>query len=1294
MQQAEFNYKEQLVAAIALRIRQSLNLESILQTTVAEVRRLMRSDRVLIYRLPADGRGIVVTESVSNPQWSILNRGIQDYCFRPQQSDRYQQGYVHLIKDLNRAALDRCYQEFLTELQVKANLVVPIIVKRASHSDEEPLWGLLIVHQCSSPRNWQQSEIELLQLLAIQVAIAIQQGELYQQVQTELQRRKQLEELHQVLITSAPVGIFQTDARGNYLFVNQKWQELTGLSLSAALGTGWIKALHLEDRDRIAAQWYDAVRAGREFNLEYRYLQPQGKVIWVAGIAIPLYDNEGEIKGYLGTVIDISDRQRRENILKDIASGVTARSGEHFFDSLVQYLTKVLEVDYAFVCKLIEGQTQRVRTLAFYDKNNQQTNLQNFEYDLAGTPCKQVVGKQLCIYPETIQKLFPDARFLKDIQAESYAGMPIFDKTGKALGLISIINRQPLHNSALITEVLKIFATRATAELERHQVEANLQQSNQVLQAISSIQTQFLADTEPTTVFNGMLDRLLDLTESEYGFIGEILFASDGTPTMEEGYMKVRGRPYLKTHAITNIAWNEETKAFYAENAPKGLEFHNLQTLFGAVMVTGKPVIANSPSTDPRSGSIPDGDPPLNAFLGIPFHENGILTGMVGIANREGGYNEALVDYLQPFLATCSRIIQAYRSDRAKQQAEAKIRQQAALLDLAHDTILVRNLDNTIIFWNRGAVEMYGWTAEEALGQKSHQLLAAKFPQSLKEIARELFGTGRWEGELIHHRRDGTAVTVMGRWSLLQDSEGNPEQILEINHDITKRKQAEEKIRNQAALLNVATDAIMVRGLDDRILFWNRGAEKLYGWTKAEILHQNANDFLYPSSSLNIEQVRQTVIHKGEWQGELHQVTKTGQAIVVQSRWTLVKNNTANSDSFLVVNTDVTEQKQLETQFLRTQRLESLGTLAGGIAHDLNNILAPILGFSRLLPLKLPNLDEKTKGFFQIMETNAQRGAALVQQILTFARGLEGDRGTIQIRHLITEIKQIIAETFPKTIELEINLPQNLWTVNGDVNQLHQVLMNLAVNARDAMPDGGKLLITAENCTLDAEYARLHLDATEGDYILITVSDTGVGIPPQIIDRIFEPFFTTKEIGRGTGLGLSTVIGIVKSHGGFVDVISDTKPETRGTQIKVFLSACETAATVIEDIEKIPQGNGELILVVDDENSILEVTKATLETYNYQVITARDGIEAIAVYAQNLNAINVIIMDIMMPAMNGKTAIRTLKKINPEIKIIAISGLFSSQEIIAEIDNNISAYIAKPYSNEELLNTINRVIHS
>lgn len=503
-----------------------------------------------------------------------------------------------------------------------------------------------------------------------------------------------------------------------------------------------------------------------------------------------------------------------------------------------------------------------------------------------------------------------------------------------------------------------------------------------------------------------------------------------------------------------------------------------------------------------------------------------------------------------------------------------------------------------------------------------------------------------------------------------------------------ERKQAEQKIREQAALLDVAKDAILVRDLDDQILFWNKGAEHLYGWKAQEALGKNANELLYKEKLSQLTQIQKTLHQHGEWQGELHQVTKEGKEIIVESRWTLVRDADEKPKSILVVNTDITQKKQLEIQFLRAQRMESIGTLAGGIAHDLNNVLAPILMTAQFLETQLH--DEQSKRLLSILVTNAKRGANLVKQVLSFARGVEGKFKILQVTPLIWEIKHIAKETFPKSIEISTNIPQNLWTISGDATQLHQILLNLCLNARDAMPHGGTLSIVAENLFIDENYAQMNLDARTGSYLVITVSDTGTGIPAEILDRIFEPFFTTKDVGQGTGLGLSTVIGIIKSHGGFVKVYSEVG---KGTQFKVFLPAVRAIETQqLEDVE-LPQGQGELILVVDDESAIREITKTSLQTYNYKALTASDGIEAVALYAEHQQEISVVVTDMMMPFMDGPTTIRTLQKINPQVKIIATSGLASSDKLTTAVGAGVETFLSKPYTVKELLRTIDGVLH-
>jgi two-component system, cell cycle sensor histidine kinase and response regulator CckA len=389
--------------------------------------------------------------------------------------------------------------------------------------------------------------------------------------------------------------------------------------------------------------------------------------------------------------------------------------------------------------------------------------------------------------------------------------------------------------------------------------------------------------------------------------------------------------------------------------------------------------------------------------------------------------------------------------------------------------------------------------------------------------------------------------------------------------------------------------------------------------------------------------------------------------------------------------TDITEKKQLESQLLRTQRLESLGTLASGIAHDFNNILTPILAISQLLPMKLPNLDARDQNLLDILEDSARRGADLVKQILVFARGSEGKRSPLHMNQVLSEVLQMAQQTFPKAIEIQLHLPDDeLWTVSADGTQLHQVLMNLAVNARDAMPNGGLLTLSAKNILLDETFARMNLGAKAGAYVVITVADTGTGIAPELLERIFDPFFTTKEVGKGTGLGLSTTLGIIKNHGGLVKVNSKVN---QGSQFKVYLPTLRETVAQPPASPRLLGGNNELILIVEDEPAIQQVTKASLEDGNYRTLTASDGIEAIALYTEHQQEISLVLMDIMMPSLDGVSAIRALRDINPKVSVIAMSGLATNSQVTEALGSNVKAFLPKPYTMQELLNTLHEVLN-
>jgi nitrogen-specific signal transduction histidine kinase len=393
--------------------------------------------------------------------------------------------------------------------------------------------------------------------------------------------------------------------------------------------------------------------------------------------------------------------------------------------------------------------------------------------------------------------------------------------------------------------------------------------------------------------------------------------------------------------------------------------------------------------------------------------------------------------------------------------------------------------------------------------------------------------------------------------------------------------------------------------------------------------------------------------------------------------------------SVLVINTDITEKKRMETQFLRAQRMESIGTLAGGIAHDLNNVLSPILMAIDMLQLK--TTDESSRKWLDVLRTNAARGGDMVRQVLSFARGVEGERVALQPKHMIKEIIKILRETLPKSVEISFEIPNDLWIISADATQMHQVLMNLCVNARDAMPDGGSISIRAENTVLDENYARMHIEAKSGRFVMISVTDTGPGMSPEIQGRIFEPFFTTKEMTKGTGLGLSTALTIVKSHGGFINVYSELH---KGSQFTIYLPALDKPGRDDSGLVQadLPLGHGEMILVVDDEESIREITRGTLETFGYKVLTASDGTEALALYADKKNEIAIVLTDMVMPFMDGPATIRALLRMNPKVRIIAASGLGPGQRGGEGALEGVAVFLNKPYTAEKLLKTLAKVL--
>jgi two-component system cell cycle sensor histidine kinase/response regulator CckA len=517
-----------------------------------------------------------------------------------------------------------------------------------------------------------------------------------------------------------------------------------------------------------------------------------------------------------------------------------------------------------------------------------------------------------------------------------------------------------------------------------------------------------------------------------------------------------------------------------------------------------------------------------------------------------------------------------------------------------------------------------------------------------------------------------------------------------VREQVNLRAAAEEKIREQAALLDTANDAIYVCSLEGAIVYWNRGAERLYGWTRGEALEQGIAG-IFPLDRALRDAAEQALLTDGGWSGERRHTTKDGLAVVVHSRMTLVRDAGGRPQSVFVINTDITEKKELEAQFLRGQRMESLGALASGIAHDLNNVLVPVVLGTQLLQDSAQSAEDMKT--LVDMELSAKRGAEIVKQVLMFARGVESERLVIEPRTFIKEMEAMAAKTFPKRIQIRANVDSALWPILGDATQVHQALMNLCINARDAMPEGGTLELGASNSN-GVETTRTPFGAAQiwtahnsrpGPHVRLWVGDTGTGISPETLDKIFEPFFTTKAVGKGTGLGLSTVLGIVRGHGGFVRVVSNPG---RGSTFELYFPATPAATVSASrevDVERL-RGSGQRLLIVDDEQAVRDVAVRILGGFGYRAIAVSGGQEAIRYFAREHASIEAVITDMAMPDMDGPALVKFLRQIDPDIRIMGMSGHGENTGGESDAPWGLPVFLTKPFTVERLLLAVHELL--
>jgi PAS domain S-box-containing protein len=633
------------------------------------------------------------------------------------------------------------------------------------------------------------------------------------------------------------------------------------------------------------------------------------------------------------------------------------------------------------------------------------------------------------------------------------------------------------------------------------------------------------------------------------------------------------------------------------------------------------------------------------------------------------------------------------RSATELTEAEDLLQLQATALEAAANPIIISRRDGTIIWVNRAFEELSGYAREEALGQSTRLLKAGQqSPSFYKNMWETILSGQRWRGELVNRRKDGSFYEEEMTITPVKDAAGDVHHFIAIKLDITERKRAEERICRLAQAVENSAELIALADPEGRISFANQALLRATGYEESEIIGEFFGKTLISRNNPPAldEEIRVRTIVGGVWRGECVSRRKDDTDLPVFLSTGQIKDSQGLVIGIFGIAQDITERKRLEEQLLVSQKMEAVGRLAGGVAHDFNNLLGVIVGYSDLILDAFPSDDPRYQQVEQIKKAGL-RATSLTRQLLTFSRKQVCQLSVLDINALVTDFNKMLRRMVSEDIELANVLQPGLGQVKADPGQIEQVIMNLVVNSRDAMPNGGKLIIETANIDLDEGYCLLHPSVQPGHYVMLAVSDTGSGMDAKTQTRIFEPFFTTKEEGKGTGLGLATVYGVVKNSEGHIWVYSELG---KGTTFKIYFPRIdEPAQSAATDRGEAGSLRGsETILLAEDSAPLRVLTCALLENNGYKVIAAENGIEAVKLAERCDRPIHLLLTDVVMPGMSGRELADRLAVKRPDMRVLYMSGY--TNDVIGYhgvLEPGLS-FLQKPFSQEALTHKLREVL--